>query len=125
VTLREFLERRRRAKEVQPLVRAEIEKRLEALRKAREQREGCEVGLRRRALLVGLFLLATSCGRESAAPDNEFTLEKLKPGRSTKTDVLAMTGEPDIREVLPDGTEMWAYLWFGGKGQGHGRGIPF
>jgi hypothetical protein len=37
--VREALERIRAAKEVQPLVRAEIEKRLEALRKAREERE--------------------------------------------------------------------------------------
>jgi hypothetical protein len=35
--VREALERIRAAKEVQPLVRAEIERRLEALRKAREQ----------------------------------------------------------------------------------------
>ena len=67
----------------------------------------------RRTMLAGLLLVATGCG--TATVGREFDPDMVTPGSSTKADVLAPTGEPYIREVLPNGTEMWSYLWWPGR----------
>lgn len=60
------------------------------------------------ALVVCASLAACST---PARPMPDGTLDKLRPGVTTRLDAQALLGAPGETEVQPDGTEAWLYTY--------------
>jgi outer membrane protein assembly factor BamE (lipoprotein component of BamABCDE complex) len=67
-----------------------------------------------RPLLAGalaLVVCALAACSTPAHPMPDGTLDKLRPGLTTKADVQALLGAPGETEALPDGNEAWLYTY--------------
>ena len=61
--------------------------------------------------LSGCLVVGSSTHKRTGNYVSEATLAKIEPGKTTQGWVLATLGEPDKRNKLEDGTEVWCWKY--------------